>query len=269
MVKRRAVGATMVAAVVFSALLVCDLAVYVASQDRAVLYSEGDASDAMYQQFLVLESAGGADVLLGAEAMLASAPLWCPTASSVVARGVAALSDVQASGGVYLSVHAEVGGPSSVADNLSALSPLEGSVPGDVNILLRFDSTGSEGPGVSFAKAEAHYVHLGLRLRAAVSSCEAAAAAVAGALSLPAANCSSGALGEEAAAALRSQARSALDEGFALSLSYSVSAAPACSVSFEVHLSQAGIQGLSSKFAVRFSYGWRVSVAEPASPGKG
>ena len=259
----------MVAAVVFSALLVGDLAVYVASQDRAVLYSEGDASDAMYQQFLVLESAGGADILFGTESMLTSAPLWCPAASSGVARGVAALSDVQASDGVYLSVHAEVGGASSEADNLSALSPLDGSVPGDVNIVLRVDATGSDGPGVSFAIAEVHYVHLGLRLRTAVSRCEAAAAAVAGALSRPAANCSSALLGEEAASALRGQARSASDEGFALSLSYSVSRAATCSVSFEVPLSQAGIQGLPSKFVVRFYYGWRVSVAESSSPGKG
>jgi hypothetical protein len=258
----------MVAAVAFSALLACDLAVYVASQDRAVLYSEGDASGTAYQQFRVLEAAEGADVLEGTQSVLGSAPLWCPGASSQVARGIAGLSGAQDSGGVVLAVSPTLGGSAFERDNLSALSPFEGAIPGELNIVLRFAATGSEGPGVTFSKAEVHYVHLDLRLQAAVSRCEAAATAVVQALARPASNCSSAAIGAEVAAAVRAQARAAAGEGFTLALTYSVSASPACSVGFEVRLAQAAVQGLSSTFGVAFYYGWRVTVAAPAPPAR-
>ena len=269
MVRRRAVGATMVAAVVFSTLLVCDLAVYVAAQDRGVLYTEADASDAMHQRFLVLEAAEGADVLYGAGALLASSAFQCPTAASEIALGIGGLSGSQAAGGLDLSVRASFGGAGYEADNLSALAPFNGSIPGELDIALHYAASGTDGPGVAFAKSEVHYVHLGLRLYDAVSRCEAVAAAVAQALSSPAGNCSSASLGAEVAGAVRSQARSASEEGFDLTVSYSVAAASTCSVSYDVQLVQNDVRGISSTFAVRFYERGVVTVSSPAPQAQG
>ncbi|MDG6937044.1 MAG: hypothetical protein JRN56_03215 [Nitrososphaerota archaeon] len=269
MVRRRAVGATMVAAVVFAALLVCDLAVYVAAQDRAVLYSEADASDAMHQRFLVLEAVEGADVLYGAGALLASSAFQCPSAASAIALDIGGLSGSQAAGGLGVSVRAGLGGAGYEVDNLTALAPFEGSVPGELDIVLHYAASGTDGPGIDFTKSEVHYVHLGLRLQDAVSSCEAAAAAVAQALSRPAGNCSSASLGAEVVGAIRSQARLASEEGFALSASYSVAAASACSVSYDLQLVQNDVRGISSTFAVRFYEQGVVTVSSPAPRAQG
>ena len=259
----------MVAAVVFSALLVCDLAVYVASQDRAVLYSEADASAAMHQRFLVLEAAEGADILYGAGILLASSAFQCPAAASEMALGIGGLSGSQASGGLSLSVRAGLGGAGYEADNLSALAPFNGSVPGELDIVLHYTASGTDGPGIAFAKSEVHYVHLSLRLYDAVSRCEAAAAAVAQALSSPAGNCSSASLRAEVAGAVRSQARSASEEGFALSVSYSIVATSTCSVRYDVQLVQSDISGVSSTFAVRFYEQGVVTVSSPAPQAQG
>ncbi len=255
----------MVAAVIFSALVVSDLAVYAASQDRAVLYSEADASGSMYQRFSVLEAAGGADILVGAQSFLASSTFQCQSAASEVGRGIGGLSDAQASHGLEVAVRASLGGQGQGADNLSALRPLDGAAGGDLNIALYVTASGSAGPGVSFAKAEVHYAHLGLRLQAAVGRCEAAAAAVSGAFSRPLANCTSGAVESEAVGAVRGQAIAASREGFVLAVSYAVTAAPGCSVSYDVSLVQPAVQGLSSNFAVRFSESGQVTVALLAS----
>ena len=266
MVRRRAVGATMVAAVVFSALLACDLAVYVASQDMGVLYSEAYASDVMGQRFLVLEAAEGADILHGAGLLLASSAFQCPTAASEISHGVGGLSDSQTSGGISVSVQATVGGAGDQGDNLSALSPFDGWVPGELDIVLHYDASGSDGPGVTFTKGESHYVHLGVRIQDAVSRCEAAATAVAQALSRPTDNCTAASLGVEADEAIRTQVRSASEEGFVLSISYSVTASPTCSVSYDVRLVQAGVRGLSTTFGVMFYEEGVLTVPSPAQP---
>lgn len=269
MVRRRAVGATMVAAVVFSALLACDLAVYIASQDRGILYSEAYASEAMSQSFLVLEAAEGVDILYGAGLLLASSAFQCSTAAPEIAQGVGGLSDSQTSGGLTVSVRASVGGTGDQGDNLSALSPLDGWVPGELDIVLHYDASGSDGPGVTFAKGESHYVHIGVRVHEAVSRCEAAASAFAQALSRPADNCTVAPLGAEADKAIRTLVRSASEEGFALSISYSVTATPTCSVSYDVRITQSNVRGVSSTFGVTFYQEGFVTVPSPAQPAQG
>ncbi len=241
----------MAASVAFAVILVAGLAVYVSSQGRAGLYSTADSEDALGDGFHVLAAAAGFDELSGVQGIFASRVLACDSASAAVGEGVGSLSDVQSYGNVTVTSSAALVPGAAATDNLSALSPYAGSVPGALDLALTFVGSGSEGPSVALDRTETHYAHLGVRLDGAVRDCMGIFGAVQGAVrALKPSNCSSAPVLIEDA--VRGPVAEAEAEGFVVGVYASAASAPTCHVTFVVSLQQPSIQGPDGAFTARF-----------------
>lgn len=264
MVSRRGVGATAASALIFTTLLISGLVVYVSSIQRAGLYAQADAAVSVSDSFNVMEWVGGANVLYQAQRDLAGRTFGCATANQTVAVLVDGLADVQSTGDLTVTVRAHLAGGAR-ADNLSELAPLDGAVPGSLDIALRIAANGSGPPGVYFSRTEVHFVHLGVRLQQAVSDCGRAVSAIAAALagSHPE-NCTTAGVGPIVDGAAAAPYAEAAADGLELGVSYSASGGRACSVSFAVSVEQAGIEGLAGSFSMRLEEGESVSLTTRA-----
>jgi hypothetical protein len=267
MVRRHGVGATVAAAIVFSVILVSNLAIFAASQDRARLYVQANAEGSMSAEFVVLSAAGGAEALSAAAQALGSGPLACSTATRALNIELGLFSYIQERAGVTVSVRtrAVVGG--SAADNLSMLSPFNGLAPGDLGIRLNLTASGSDaGAGVSFNKHETHYAHLPVRFSAGVADCTEAVALVEEAASgTDPVNCTRQWVDPIMRAAVLTPASEASADGFSFRLDYSITASAGCSVVFTVTLEQDGIQGPSGTFTLLLR-GEEVASFVPPTP---
>ena len=251
----------MVASVAFAVILVSGLAVYAASQSAEALYHAGDGEDALADAFNVTAAAEGVDVLLAVQGFVASHALGCASAGAAVAGEVASLSERQSYGNLSVRASAEVAAGGEGSDNMTALRPYGGWAPGELDVALRFEGSGSAGPGVSFDRTETHYAHLGFRLEAASTDCMDAAGAVAGALrSAGPLNCTSSSVGRVIGEVEGPQALADAADGFRLHLSYSVARTSSCEVSFLVTVSQGAIQGPGGEFTARLEEGGSVSL---------
>jgi hypothetical protein len=266
MVRRRGLGATMVASVAFSVILVAGLAVYVAAEGRAGLYAAADSADALGDGFQVLEAAEGVSLLLGVQEVVATHPLSCSTAQAYLAAAVGALSDLQGDANLTVTASAALTTSAAADDPSPALSPYNGSVAGDLDLAFAFSGSGSAGPGVTLSRADTRYAHLGLHLDRAVRDCADAAAAIGEALSGagPAA-CNSTLAGAVVLAAARGPESTAAGDGFQLGVAYSVAGGGPCQVSYRLTLEQAGIQGPGGTFTARFEGGGAVALSTSAS----
>lgn len=256
MVRRRGLGATLVAAAVFSVILVAGLSVYAAAQGREGLYSRADAEDSLSASFGVLESAEGVNLIMGVQGLVGSQPLWCPTALATIAQGVRSLVQLQSDGNLTVRSQAELIPATDVTDDFPPLRPYNGSVAGELDLALAINGSGSSGSDVTLSRAETHYVHLGLHLDSAVRDCTNAVSAIQHALTesgLP--NCTYSGAGAAVNDAVRGPASAAEADGFEFGVSYSVAAGQSCRVTFLVSLSQDGIQGPEGPFGSLFEEG--------------
>lgn len=267
MVRRLGVAASSASALIFAALLLSNLVVFAASQGRETLYSQSDAGDSLRVNSIALMGAAATNVLIEAQASLASRVLSCSTASQDVSNMIGRLSDVQRSGPVTVTATATAGANAAADDNLSIAAPFNGSLSGDLGVSVRMSVSGnSTGAGVSIHKTEVHLVHLPVRLLLLAGDCVDAVAYLSGAISTTvASNCTSAAVAPLIDRASRVPASTAAADGFIFSLGYAVSAGASCVVSFDVQIQQAGIQGPAGTFSVRAQEGGSASFAQPAS----
>jgi hypothetical protein len=265
MAKRSGIAASTVSAVIFSTLLISGVAVSVASQGRATLYSKAEESDSLYDSFEVISAAEGANVLIGAQSLLQGSAFGCPTAIHSIAEGVDRLSQVESEGNLTVGAVASYLQAGSEPDNMSALSPFAGAAPGDLDIALGLTGSG-EASGVALHKTETHFVHLGLHLQAAVTDCEASATSISASLSgLDPGNCTTSALAPAIDSAAQIQASLASADGFSFGFTYAVEGSPSCMVHIFITLVQAGIPGMAGKFSVIFHEAESVSLPGPSS----
>ncbi|MDE1852707.1 MAG: hypothetical protein KGI38_03045 [Thaumarchaeota archaeon] len=268
MVRRRGIGASAASAVIFSVLLVSNLAVYVASQDRARLYAQADGADSLGDSALILAWAGGADILIEAQSFLAGSAFGCSTAVSQMAQETGSLIDHQRGGGVDVTTTASLVQGGTTGDNMSFLSPYEGSVSGSFDVSLHMVATGAlPGSGVTLQRSETHLVHLDFHLSKLTSDCAAAVAAITSSTSsadLP--NCTAASMAPLMGRASQGPASDASQDGFEFSLAYGITSSPSCSVDFVVSLEQDGIQGVSGTFSVRMEEGASVSIGIASPP---
>lgn len=256
----------MVASVVFSILLVSGVAVFVSSQARARLYSSSNAGDYLGDTFQVLEAAEGTNFLLYLQDELGSGALGCGSALPFVSDSIGSLSESQTEGNLTVSASARLVAVGDLADNLTALRPFNGSVSGDLDLAIRFDGTGADGPDVTFSRGEVHYVHIGARLYEEVSDCLGAVADIEGALSKStASNCTSEGIDTLMQEAEALPASLSSRDGFSFGVSYSLSDVGACEVSFQVSLAQPGVAGPAGQFVVRLGQGGSVQIMTPSS----
>lgn len=265
MVRRRGLGATLVASALFSVVLLAGLSVYVASEDRAGLYSTADAESFLGDEFQVLAAAGGANILLAAQNWLGSHSLDCSSAPSAVAQEVGSLSDLQSYGGLTVAAQGGAAADLSAVDNMSALYPFNGSVAGDLDLSIRFAASGSAGVGATFERTEVHAAHLGVHLEDAATLCLEALSAVDRAIQgLGPTDCAVAAVGQPIKEAFHGPESAAAALGFSAGLSYSVSGASTCTVTFKVTLVQSGVLGPGGPFSAQFAQEGSASFAATA-----
>ena len=257
----------MAASVVFSIILVSGLAVFVASQDRTELYSAADAGDYLADEFRAIEAAQGFDLLLNVQNAVGTSVIGCAAALPLVGFAVASPVGAQDAGNLTVQVTAESTQGASSMDNLSALRPFNGSVPGEVDVALHFDGSADQGQAVGFSRRVTHLAHLGARLQREVADCESAVAAIEGGVSGSAvADCTRSDLTPVVQRAARGASSQAAGDGFSFGVTYEVNAGGSCQVAFQVFLDQPGIQGPGGIFSVRLEEegGATVATTSPA-----
>lgn len=251
MVERRGIGATLAAALIFSVILLSNLALVSAAQDRARLYAAADAEESVRAISSALSDSGGADLLYSVQNYLGGGALGCQGAEARLKDQIARVSEVQTEAGVTVLVTAALVHSGSSADNMSAIAPFGGSVPGDVDVALRVVAAAEVQPGVGFRKVETHLAHLPARFEKEASDCNSAVSAISGSAGegVPQ-NCTSGAISPLMAAAAKSPASVARGDGFTFSYTFSADASGGCAVRFQVFLTQPGVPGPGGDFAV-------------------
>ena len=253
MVKRRGLGATAAAAVIFSIILASNLALYASAQDRARLYLESDAVDSMEVDAAVLTAAGGASVLAQVARTMGANAFDCQNAIKAATALVEETADQQEDGGIKVTVTASLVGAGPSSDNMSMLGPFDGSAEGDLNILLRTEARGSVPSfGVSYSKVEVHSVHLPARLASAASDCTGAVAAIAHSLGSAApANCTYSGIEPLMEEATRGPRSVADGDGFTLGVRYAVSSGQECRVVLSVSVEQPDVPFPGGSFTLR------------------
>jgi hypothetical protein len=271
LVKRRGIGATSASAVIFSVILISNLALFVASQDRARLYSQADAEDSMADGAISLAGGEEAVLLLRAQTMLGSQTLDCSTARGTIANKLAGLSSVQVSGVLTVSLSASLGPSAYARDSIPMLAPFNGSLPGELDLSVQVTAAGNDHPaGVSFNRAEVHLVHLPVRMDTAVKDCLNAVQTIEREVpSIVPANCTARAVNPLMTEAELGPAGAASRDGFRFALGYAVAEGSQCSVSFRVSIVQPEIPGPGGTFTVQMQGEGSASFGRQESPRQG
>ncbi len=253
MVRRLGVGATAASAVVFSIILVSNLALFVGSQNRASLYLQSDAEDLLAGEADALAGSAATNLLLGAQSILAAGPIDCSTAASNLAAAIGSLRDVERSGTLTVLATSREAPDLYSPDNMSMLSPFNGSVMGELNVGLSLSVTGGvPAAGVEFARNETHLGHLPVHWDSALRDCVGALRAVAASVTAAhPSNCTADAVAPLMAAAAAGPEATSTADGFAFEFAYSIAGTDPCSVGFRVSVTQFAIQGPAGEFSVQ------------------
>lgn len=250
MVKRVGVGATAASAVIFSVVLISNLALFVGSQDRASLYAQSDAEDLLAGEAATLTGSTATNLLSEVQSIVALGPMDCFTAARDLEVAIGSLVDEQRSGTLTVRATSYEAPDLYSADDLSMLSPFNGSVSGDLNVGLSFtESSRMPVAGVTFDRNETHLAHLPVRWDSALQDCIGAVEAVVSAVSAShVSNCTVGMVGPRMAAAASGPEDSAAADGFTFGVDYSIAGETPCTVSFRISVGQPAVDGPAGEF---------------------
>lgn len=249
---KNGIAAASVTAVVFSLLLISGLAVFISSQNRATMYAAADKEGALSDAFVLLEGAGAANFLNEIQVDIGSKAMGCYSAGSTLSQFARTSTDLQESGGVQVTTSGQVIPASSRADNLSTISPYNGSVSDGLDFELRASAKGGSG-GITLNRNETHFVHLGVHVQSAVADCANFLGSIARSLaaSTPS-NCTFSDISPVYVPLIGTMTRAAAGGGFVLQVSVGLSTGPHCSADVVVRLGQLEIQGISGRFDAWF-----------------
>jgi len=256
--RRRAVGATIAAIILFGSLVVSNLVVVAAQQQRAQLFSLSEKEDATYDQGLALAGVAFLDILEGVQAQLTGRSIPCSGALQVVSGVVASERiTVAAAGGTVNATAVLAQGP-AVADNLTSLLPFAGLVPGRLDIAAT-DSVLVSTPGgpVTYSKTEIHHLNLPVDLSGSVTLCTRSVSQTSEALlALGAEACSSTVVQGVMRGVASKLSSAAKASGLVETLTYTVLGEPVCGVEFAISVLQNDVAGPAGPFT------WRLEQSE-------
>ena len=250
--RRLGIGATSAALVVFSAILISNLAIFSSSQERAAMYSQADAEDLLSAEGSALTGVVAVNVLSEAQSFLSSQVFNCFTAQHYLASHMTSLEDAVRLGHVTVSASALVVPGVAAVDNLSMALPFNGTESGFLGLALRVSerTDGSLG-GAVLTRDVVHLVHLPLSWDALVGTCLEALSQVTEAVSASGvSNCTSDVVGPTMAEASAHQALQAAIDGFGFHFSFSILTQTPCTVAFSVAVEQANVDGPRGSFSV-------------------
>ncbi|HEV2226329.1 MAG TPA: hypothetical protein VGR56_05935 [Nitrososphaerales archaeon] len=253
MVKRNGIGASAATAVIFSVLLISNFTVFIAAQDRQKLYIQAGAEDSLSNEAHVLAAVGAVGILGRAQDFLKAITFTCANAIESTSNLLASLSVIEQKDKLTVGTTASSAPSVAAFDNMSAIKPFDGSVSGDVDILLNIRASGADPPsGVAVERTEFHLVHLPVRLGAAASECASDVEILKSSLenSRPS-NCTDSEIRpilSRVSATLSARAASA---GFGLGVMYAIFHSWGCFVYFDLSITQGGIAGPHGSFSLR------------------
>jgi hypothetical protein len=253
MVKRSGIGASAATAVIFSALLISNLTVFMAAQGRQRLYIQAGAEDSLSNNAHVLAAVGALGVLGRAQDFLGRSTLNCATAIEYTASQLASLTDIERKDRLTVMTSASWAPSLSVYDNMSMVKPFDGSVAGNIDILLKTRASGAYlSSEVTLDRTESHLVHLPVRLEAAASACVSGVEILRSSLenSRPS-NCTDLAISPILYKASVIPSALAASAGFVFGMRYAIIYSWGCFVYFDVYIIQEGIEGPNGSFSVR------------------
>jgi len=159
--KRRAVGATLVSAVLFSSLIISNAALLASAEGRASASSLADGESVLHSNSFVLKGVAGLELLAKGQTLLSSRVFECADATGEAHEAVGGLSATAASGGVSMVAVALPADDGPGPDNLSILRQFDGGYPGRFNVLVRTVGNGGyPGGRVVYSKSEYHTLNL-------------------------------------------------------------------------------------------------------------
>jgi len=264
MARRTAIGATMAAAVIFSVILASNFAVFFASQDRARLYFQANAEDALADEALALAGAAGTNLLERVQTFVDSRIFNCSQASGVISTAVGQLNDSRTAMNVTVDAFASMTPSAAAGDNLTMLAPFNGSSYGALDVSFEAHMSGSTGSDfASYSKKENHLMHLPVKMDAAVADCLGAAQGIEmGVSSSLAPNCALPEIGPLITTFVRGPAALASTDGFMFGLRFNVTSSSPCTVRYLVSIEQGSIPGPGGEFRVRMQEGGLASFEE-------
>lgn len=247
---RKGVGASIASAIIFSSLLLSNYVLFSAEQQNLRLASVASEERFAYDQALLVRSVAVLDLLVGAQRTLASETFTCSNASAAVYQ-LSAAEVVRVGWDGFRARAVLLAGPdSTIADNLTALQPFNGSVHGWLSFEALTSVEGaSPDESVVFRKDEAHLVNIPLRLEALTEVCVGAALRVSLALAGAGTQlCNSSALALTMESIRPALALSAAAAGFSLSLDSRIITLTPCEVAYGVVVSQESVPGPEGPF---------------------
>jgi hypothetical protein len=268
MVRRRGLGATVSAAVVFSIILISNFTVMFAAQDSRRLAALSDEETSLVDDALVLEGTGGLSILGRVQAFLASETLGCNTALQTVGSFIGGLSDVQRNGSLTVHETAALAPGVSLADNMSILQPYNGSVEGNLDFSIKIVATTVRpSDGVSYDRNETHLVNLPAHLPSAASLCEGSEQSIEDFLrASSSSNCTPGRLSGLIRTASASPAGEASNAGLGFNVTYSLSSTTPCIADFTIHVYQSGVPGPEGSFSFGLAEAGSATMENASSP---
>ncbi len=250
MVRRRAVGASVAAAFLFSVLLLSNAALLVSSQGQEQLAAEADEVSATYIRAQVAAATYGLQVLDRVQAALASGPMQCSSAVSSLGRDVAMAAGREVIDSTVVQGEASLAPTGAMTYDAPLLQPFNGSKAGDLGILMNLTYSGSDGMGeVRYSRSISEVLSLPVSLPAILSVCGSLASAVQPLLSNSSSVCSERAALSELAPAESALSQEASAEGLGVSLSYE-GGASTCHPHFLGVVRQPGVSGPDGPFTV-------------------
>jgi hypothetical protein len=252
MVKRSGIGASAATAVIFSVLLISNVTVFIAAQDRQKLYIQAGSEDSLSNDAHVLAAVGAVGILGMAQDFLETTTFTCANAIGSTTNLLSSLAVIEQKDRLTVVTSASSAPSVSAYDNMSAVKPFDGSVAGDVDISLNVRASGAYlSSGVTVERTEVHLVHLPVRLEAAASECISGVEVLKSSLenSKPS-NCTDSDIRPILSGVSATLSATAASAGFGLGIRYAVVHSWGCFVYFDLYVTQGGIEGPHWSFSV-------------------
>ncbi|HMD79357.1 MAG TPA: hypothetical protein VKF39_05165 [Nitrososphaerales archaeon] len=262
MVRRRAIGATVAAILVFSTLMLTNLTLLTGAAQRERLSLTADSESLLTDTAVVIGGTAGLGLLDDLQSYISSRSFQCPSAVQDIDNYTATLTATRSQDGVTVDELLSPGGGQTEPDNFTILKPFNGSSPGEIDLALQVRWSGMSAlKDVSYSKTESHHLHLPVMLSQMVAFCESSVEEVGSLLKGQVfAYCDSSKIGPPLAvldSILQGQASA---RGLSYYLDYNVDNSDGCRVAFACVVEQLDAVGPAGAFSVRLGQGETVAV---------
>jgi hypothetical protein len=251
MATRKAVAASLASALIFSSLIVSNFAIYSGAAENFRLVSLSTEERAYEAQATLIAGLSMLDLIDGAQQLLSSGHFGCSNATESVAQAIGSEVVRLDEGGLHSYATLSLAPDEDAADPFALLNRFNGSLRGmtDVEAAVLVQGTAPDG-SVRYYDPAQHLLNLPLRLRSLTEHCVDAEAELSAALTgLGDRMCNSTALAELAPQVVAAVSESASADGFALSVSYFISSAQPCRLSYWIMAQQQSVRGPEGAFA--------------------